>query len=140
MKFLAHPFEVDMRLISALYPLSAADFPKQVLPDLHLIKMFRDIELLKENCEQRNLKVDVHQLASDYQRWLEKKKEYRRLRDLHHVQERMRGHAAEDNGQDLSMTDANETDETKVKKRKKKTKPVLSGEDAASAETPVDQP
>ena len=129
-----------MPLILALYPLSVADFPKQVLPDLHLIKMFRDIELLKENCEQRNLKVDVHQLASDYQRWLEKKKEYRRLRDLHHVQERLREHSTDDDGQDLSMTDANETDERKVKKRKKKTNPPPSTEEAATAETSVDQP
>ncbi|CAF1532042.1 unnamed protein product [Adineta steineri] len=100
---------------SALYPLNSADYPKQVLPDLHLIKMFRDIELLKENCEQRNLMVDINQLASDYQRWLQEKKEYRRLRDLHRIQERLREQHQQTN--DLTMTDVNET-----KKRKKNMK------------------
>ncbi|CAF4426668.1 unnamed protein product, partial [Adineta steineri] len=98
-----------------LYPLNSADYPKQVLPDLHLIKMFRDIELLKENCEQRNLMVDINQLASDYQRWLQEKKEYRRLRDLHRIQERLREQHQQTN--DLTMTDVNET-----KKRKKNMK------------------
>ena len=125
---------------SALYPLTAADYPKQVLPDLHLIKMFRDIELLKENCEQRNLKVDVHQLASDYQRWLEKKKEFRRLRDLHHIQERLRGQDDADENKDLSMTDADEHEETKIKKRKKKTKPIASTDDDDDVAAPIDSP
>ncbi|CAF0729071.1 unnamed protein product [Adineta ricciae] len=105
---------------SALYPLNAADYPKQVLPDLHLIKIFRDIELLKENCEQRNLMVDINQLASDYQRWAQDKKEYRRLRDLHHVQERLREQRQTN---DLTMTDVNETITSKTKKRKKSKKP-----------------
>ena len=119
----------------ALYPLTVADYPKQVLPDLHLIKLFRDIELLKENCEQRNLMVDVNQLASDYQRWLEQKKEYRRLRDLHHVQEKMR--AQQRSSTDLSMTDVNESDPAKVKKKKKKVKPNDATTTAAEESTPA---
>ncbi|CAF0785948.1 unnamed protein product [Rotaria sp. Silwood1] len=103
---------------SALYPLNAADYPKQVLPDLHLMKLFRDIELLKENCEQRNLILDINQLASDYQRWQTHKKEYKRLRDLHHIQEKLREEKKQTN--DLTMTDINETDINKTKKRKKK--------------------
>ncbi|CAF5209923.1 unnamed protein product, partial [Rotaria magnacalcarata] len=106
-----------------LYPLNSADYPKQVLPDLHLIKVFRDIELLKENCEQRNLMVDINQLASDYQRWQKEKKEYRRLRDLHHVQESLR---EQKQASDLTMTDINETDTNKTKKRKKKYQPDSS--------------
>ncbi|CAF2326197.1 unnamed protein product [Rotaria sp. Silwood2] len=102
----------------SLYPLNAADYPKQVLPDLHLIKIFRDIELLKENCEQRNLVLDINQLASDYQRWQRHKKEYRRLRDLHHIQEKLREERKQTN--DLTMTDINEIDTSKTKKRKKK--------------------
>ncbi|CAF3399146.1 unnamed protein product [Rotaria socialis] len=105
---------------SALYPLNSADYPKQVLPDLHLIKIFRDIELLKENCEQRNLMVDINQLASDYQRWQKEKKEYRRLRDLHHAQENLR---EQKQANDLTMTDINESDTNKSKKRKKKYQP-----------------
>ena len=105
--------------VVALYPLNAADYPKQVLPDLHLIKIFRDIELLKENCEQRNLMVDINQLASDYQRWAQDKKEYRRLRDLHHIQERLR---EQQQSNDLTMTDVNETTTSKSKKRKKSKK------------------
>ena len=70
------------------------DFPKQVSPDLHMIKIFRDTELLRENCEQRNLKVDINQLALDYQRWQENKQEYRRLRDLNYVQQKLREHSA----------------------------------------------
>ena len=100
--------------------MNSADYPKQVLPDLHLIKIFRDIELLKENCEQRNLMVDINQLASDYQRWAQDKKEYRRLRDLHHVQERLR---EQKQTNDLTMTDVNETITNKTKKRKKSKKP-----------------
>lgn len=88
-----------------------------MLPDLHLIKIFRDIELLKENCEQRNLMVDINQLASDYQRWQKEKKEYRRLRDLHQAQENLR---EQKQANDLTMTDINETDTNKMKKRKKK--------------------
>ncbi|CAF0762052.1 unnamed protein product [Rotaria sordida] len=103
---------------SALYPLSAADYPKQVLPDLHLIKIFRDIELLKESCEQRNIVLDINQLASDYQRWQMHKKEYRRLRDLYQIQEKLRAERKQTN--DLTMTDINETDINKTKKRKKK--------------------
>ena len=114
----------DTACALALYPLTVADYPKQVLPDLHLIKLFRDIELLKENCEQRNLMVDVNQLASDYQLWQEKKKEYRRLRDLHHVQEKLR--AQQQSTDELSMTDTNETETNKVKKRKKKVKPIAA--------------
>lgn len=102
--------------------------------------MFRDIELLKENCEQRNLKVDVHQLASDYQRWLEKKKEYRRLRDLHHVQERLRENDDVEDQKDLSMTDADEIEETKVKKRKKKVKMISSNDNVATKTSPIDSP
>lgn len=110
----------------ALYPLNAADYPKQVLPDLHLIKTFRDIELLKENCAQRNLMVDINQLASDYYRWQEQKKEFRRLRDLHHTQEKLREQQEETN--DLTMTDINET-----KKRKKKIKPTTNTKETKSA-------
>ena len=90
--------------------------------------MFRDIELLKENCEQRNLMVDVHQLASDYQLWQKNKKEYRRLRDLHHTQERLRERLQSN---DLSMSDMVEA----VKKRKKKIKPtaVTNATEAAKA-------
>jgi hypothetical protein len=102
--------------IKALYPLNAADYPKQVLPDLHLIKIFRDIELLKENCERRNLMVDINQLTSDYQRWQQDKKEFRRLRDLHFIQEKLR---SQQQTNDLTMTDINETDINKSKKRKK---------------------
>lgn len=78
--------------------------------------MFRDIELLKENCEQRNLMVDINQLASDYQRWQEEKKEFRRLRDLHYIQERLREHQANNS--------TTTTDETPNKPRKKKSKPI----------------
>ena len=81
------------------------------------MKIFRDIELLKENCEQRELMVDVHQLASDYKRWLKDKKEYKRLRDLHYAQEKLREQKEID---DLTMTDINEEPTTKTKKRKKK--------------------
>ena len=117
-------------LFAALYPLNAADYPKQVLPDLHFIKMFRDIELLKENCEQRDLMVDVHQLASDYQLWQKNKKEYRRLRDIHHTQEKLRERLQSN---DLSMTDTSE----EVKKRKKKMKAtaVNNGTEAAKSST-----
>jgi len=105
----------------ALYPLNAADYPKQVLPDLHLIKIFRDIELLKENCEQRNLMVDINQLASDYQRWVKEKKEFRRLRDLHHIQEKLRDEHMQT--KNLTMTDIQESDViNRTKKRKKKAK------------------
>jgi protein subunit release factor A len=111
-----------------------ADYPKQVLPDLHLIKLFRDIELLKENCEQRNLMVDVNQLASDYQRWQQKKKEYRRLRDLHHIQEKLRAQQQQQQStDDLSMTDTNETDMNKM--RKKKGKPISTATAATTEET-----
>ena len=79
------------------------------------MKMFRDIELLKENCEQRNLMVDINQLASDYQRWQEEKKEFRRLRDLHYIQEKLRERQANNS----TTTTA---DETQTKSRKKKAK------------------
>jgi hypothetical protein len=84
---------------------------------LHLIKTFRDIELLKENCEQRNLMVDINQLSSDYQRWQQEKKEYRRLRDLHHVQEKLREQKQRKN--DLKVTDIQQTDTNKTKKQVK---------------------
>jgi succinate dehydrogenase/fumarate reductase flavoprotein subunit len=84
---------------------------------LHLIKTFRDIELLKENCEQRNLMVDINQLSSDYQRWQQEKKEYRRLRDLHHVQEKLREQKHRTN--DLKVTDIQQTDTNKTKKQVK---------------------
>lgn len=113
----------------ALYPLNSSDYPKQVLPDLHLIKTFRDIELLKENCEQRNLMVDINQLASDYQRWQKQKKEFRRLRDLHHVQDRLRG---QQQTNDLTMTDINEADENKTKNRKKKVKSNINSDETTS--------
>ncbi len=99
---------------------------------MHLIKTFRDIELLKENCEQRNLMVDVNQLASDYQRWQEEKKEYRRLRDLHHIQEKLR---EQQQTNDLTMTDINETDENITKKRKKKIKSSTISNETASTTT-----
>lgn len=127
-------FVYDTVCALALYPLTVADYPKQVLPDLHLIKLFRDIELLKENCEQRNLMVDVNQLASDYQLWQARKKEYRRLRDLHHVQEKLR--AQQQSTDDLSMTDTNETETNKVKKRKKKVKPIATAATTAEETTP----
>ncbi len=119
-------------MFKALYPLNAADYPKQVLPDLHLRKTFRDIELLKENCEQRNLMVDIKQLASDYQRWQQGKKEFRRLRDLHHVQERLR----EKQSNDLTMTDVNETDTNKTKKRTKKIKSSNTSNENTTTVTP----
>jgi len=112
--------------------LSAADYPKQVLPDLHLIKIFRDIELLKENCEQRNLMVDINQLASDYQRWQQEKKEYRRLRDLHYVQGKLR---EQQQTNDLTMTDINESDRNKTKKRKKKSKLTTTSDETTSTIT-----
>ena len=116
----------------ALYPLSAADYPKQILPDLHLIKIFRDIELLKENCQQRNLMVDINQLASDYQRWQQEKKEFRRLRDLHHIQEKLRG---QQRTNDLTMTDVNEENEQKLKKRKKKIKTSIADNETPTTKT-----
>ncbi len=116
-----------------MYPLNAADYPKQVLPDLHLIKMFRDIELLKENCEQRNLMVDINQLASDYQRWQQVKKEYRNLRDLHRVQEKLR--EQQQQTKDLTMTDINETNVNKTKKRKKYVKSTSISDDTTSTST-----
>ena len=62
--------------------------------------------------------VDINQLASDYQRWQQGKKEYRRLRDLHHIQAKLR----EQKSNDLTMTDVNETITNKPKKRTKKAK------------------
>ncbi|UJR33396.1 hypothetical protein I4U23_020843 [Adineta vaga] len=117
---------------SALYPLNTTDYPKQVLPDLHFIKMFRDIELLKENCEQRNLMVDINQLASDYQRWSREKKEYRRLRDLHHIQEKLR---EQQQTNDLTMTDVNEIAINKTKKRKKSKKSNETSEETTTLTT-----
>jgi hypothetical protein len=55
--------------------------------------------------------VDVNQLASDYQRWQKEKKEFRRLRDLHHIQERLR----EKQTHDLTMTDINEANKQQKK-------------------------
>ena len=108
---------------SALYPLNSADFPKQVLPDLHLMKIFRDIELLKENCEQRNLMVDINQLASDYQRWQEEKKEFRRLRDLHYIQEKLREQQA---NLSSTITDDNQNKPRKKKPKSNETKPTAT--------------
>ncbi len=99
---------------------------------MHLIKIFRDIELLKENCEQRNLMVDINQLASDYQRWQQEKKEYRRLRDLHYIQEKLRD---QQQTNDLTMTDINESDRSKIKKRKKKTKLTTTSNEITSTTT-----
>jgi len=115
----------------ALYPLNAADYPKQVLPDLHLIKIFRDIELLKENCEQRNLMVDINQLASDYQRWQKEKKEYRRLRDLYNIQEKLR----EQKTNDLTMTDINEADTSQSKQQNKKIKSMITSNQTTPTKT-----
>ncbi len=120
-----------MCVFQALYPLNAADYPKQVLPDLHLIKIFRDIELLKENCEQRNLMVDINQLASDYQRWQKEKKEYRRLRDLYNIQEKLR----EQKTNDLTMTDINEADTSQSKQQNKKIKSMITSNQTTPTKT-----
>lgn len=61
--------------------------------------------------------VDINQLASDYQRWQKEKKEYRRLRDLHQIQEKLREQKPPN---DLTMTDINEAGVVKTKKRKTK--------------------
>jgi hypothetical protein len=72
--------------------------------------------------------VDINQLASDYQRWQKQKKEFRRLRDLHHVQDKLRGQQTND----LTMTDINEAGENKTKSRKKKSKSNINSDETTS--------
>jgi hypothetical protein len=76
--------------------------------------------------------VDINQLASDYQRWQQDKKEYRRLRDLHHIQEKLR---EQQQTKDLTMTDINEADENKIKKRQKKIKQSTTSNEPTSTTT-----
>jgi len=76
--------------------------------------------------------VDINQLASDYQRWQEDKKEYRRLRDLHHIQEKLR---EQQQTKDLTMTDINEADGNKIKKRQKKIKQSTTSNETTSTTT-----
>jgi hypothetical protein len=121
----------------ALYPLYAADYPKHVLPDLHLIKLFQDIELLKENCERRHLMVDINQLTSDYQRWFEQKKECRRLRELYQVQEKLREQSVDNSNHHRTMcyNDDNERNRTKKKKKDMSTTSVIQATDSSSIRT-----
>lgn len=76
--------------------------------------------------------VDINQLATDYQRWQKDKKEFRRLRDLHHIQEKLREQKPTS---DLSMTDINETDTPKTKKRKKQLQTNNTSSEVASHTT-----
>jgi hypothetical protein len=76
--------------------------------------------------------VDINQLASDYQRWQHDKKEYRRLRDLHYIQEKLR---EQQQTNDLTMTDIHETDTNKIKKRKKKAKLSTTSNETTSTTT-----
>ncbi|CAF1582154.1 unnamed protein product, partial [Didymodactylos carnosus] len=105
---------------SALYPLNGSDYPTRVHPDLNYVKLFRDIELLKENCSQRQIMVDINSLASDYDRWRIERAEFRKIRKQYYEQEEQQ--------QTQTLSDTG-TDQKVPKRKQKKSNLVATEQD-----------